>query len=84
MDREELTGRPHARGGKIDYPNDLWDIALTYKWIGDGFDPSLGFVPRRGVQIVNVSANFQPRPTRPIGPLHVRQCSRTSSSTSPD
>ena len=73
MDREELTGRKRAWGGKIDYPNDLWDIAFTYKWLGDGFDPSLGIVPRPDVQIINVSAAFQPRPTHPILGLHVRQ-----------
>ena len=73
MDREGLQGDKRAWGGKVDYPNDLWDIALTYKWIGDGFDPSLGFVPRPGVQIVNFNANFQPRPKRPILGLHVRQ-----------
>ena len=73
MDREDLNGRRHAVGGKIDYPNDLWDIALTYKWIGDAFDPSLGFVPRRGVQITNFNVNFQPRPSRPILGLRVRQ-----------
>jgi hypothetical protein len=73
MDREGLQGDKRAWGGKVDYPNDLWDIALTYKWLGDGFDPSLGFVPRPGVQIVNFNANFQPRPKRPILGLHVRQ-----------
>ncbi len=73
MDRDGLTGRKHAFGAKIDYPNDLWDIALTYKWIGEGFQPSLGFVPRTGVQIVNFNVNYQPRPTRPILGLRVRQ-----------
>jgi hypothetical protein len=73
MDREGLEGRKRAWGGKIDYPNDLWDVALTYKWLGDGFDPSVGFVPRPGVQIINFNVNFQPRPKRPILGLHVRQ-----------
>ena len=73
MDRDSLTGRKGAWGGKIDYPNDLWDIAFTYKWLGDGFDPSLGFVPRPGVQIINFNVNFQPRPKHPIFGLHVRQ-----------
>ena len=73
MDRQELTGQKRAWGGKIDYPNDRWDIALTYKWLGDGFDPSLGIVPRPNVQIVNFNANFQPRPAHPILGLHVRQ-----------
>lgn len=73
MGRDGLQGRKQAWGGKIDYPNDLWDIALTYKWLGDGFDPSLGFVPRPGVQIVNFNVIFQPRPRRPILGLRVRQ-----------
>jgi len=73
MDRDALTGRKRAFGGRVDYPNDLWDIALTYKWLGDGFDPSLGFVPRPSVQILNFNVNYQPRPRRPILGLHVRQ-----------
>ena len=72
--RNDLRGDRTASGFKIDYPNDLWDLTLKYKRIGDGFDPSLGFVPRAGVHIANASANWQPRPKRPIGPLHIRQC----------
>lgn len=73
--RENLSsGDRTAAGFKIDYPNDLWDVAFKYKRIGDSFDPSLGFVPRAGVHIVSLGADWQPRPTHPIGPLHVRQC----------
>lgn len=72
--REGLTGDRTASGFKIDYPNDLWDIAVKYKRIGNGFDPSLGFVPRPNVHIAQASVDWQPRPTRPIGPLHIRQC----------
>lgn len=61
-DRDGLTGDKTAFGGKIDYPNDTWDVALTYKRIGDGFDPSLGFVPRLGVQIANLGVNYVARP----------------------
>jgi hypothetical protein len=68
------SGDRTASGFKIDYPNDLWDIALKYKRIGGSFDPSLGFVPRPGVHIVDIGTNWQPRPSRPIGPLHIRQC----------
>ena len=67
------TGNRRSWGGKIDYPNDLWDIAFTYKSIGDGFTPSLGFVPRPGVQLVNFNVNYSPRPPRPILGLRVRQ-----------
>ncbi|HMC55811.1 MAG TPA: DUF5916 domain-containing protein [Gemmatimonadaceae bacterium] len=72
-DRVDLTGSSHALGGKIDYPNDLWDIATSYSWIGDSFAPSLGFVPRPGVQSANLSVAFQPRPQRRILGLPVRQ-----------
>ncbi|MFL5583073.1 MAG: DUF5916 domain-containing protein [Gemmatimonadaceae bacterium] len=74
-DREGLAGagRRHALGGKLDYPNELWDLATTYKWLGEAFVPSLGFVPRPGVQIATLSINHSPRPRRPIGPLRVRQ-----------
>ncbi|HJQ10096.1 MAG TPA: DUF5916 domain-containing protein [Gemmatimonadaceae bacterium] len=73
--REDLgSGDRTAAGLKIDYPNDLWDINLKYKRIGDEFDPSLGFVPRPGVHIANVGADWQPRPSHPIAGLHIRQC----------
>jgi hypothetical protein len=68
------TGDRSAAGVRVEYPNDLWDMSLSYKRIGDAFDPSLGFVPRPGVHMADVNVNWQPRPTRAIGPLHVRQC----------
>lgn len=73
--REDLrSGDRTATGFKIDYPNDLWDSWLKYKRIGDVFDPSLGFVPRPGVHMADLGVDWQPRPSRPIGPLHIRQC----------
>jgi hypothetical protein len=60
--RDSLAGDRTAIGGKIDYPNDLWDVALTWKRVGDGFDPSLGFVPRRGVYLTSFGGAYQPRP----------------------
>jgi hypothetical protein len=62
-DRESLTGDRTAFGGAIDFPNDTWDLSLTYKRIGDGFDPSLSFVPRRSVQLWRGSADWRYRPT---------------------
>jgi hypothetical protein len=52
-DRQDLGPDRWAAGFKIDYPNDKWDTALTYKRIGENFDPSLGFVPRRGVHMLS-------------------------------
>jgi hypothetical protein len=59
----------YAWGGKIDYPNDLWDVALSYKEIDDAFRPALGFVRRTGIRKTNAKADFMPRPGR----LGVRQ-----------
>ncbi len=71
--RDGLAGRRHSYGFKIDYPNDLWDVSLQYKAIGDGFDPSLGFVPRAGVRLLNLGVVYQPRPRARILGLRVRQ-----------
>jgi hypothetical protein len=51
-----------AFGFKVDYPNDLWDCGLVYRRIGDGFDPSLGFVPRRGINTYDGGCTYAPRP----------------------
>jgi hypothetical protein len=61
-DREDLTGDRAAWGFKVDYPNDPLDMAITYIRIGDGFDPSLGFVPRRGIQQISPRATYTARP----------------------
>ncbi|OLE65536.1 MAG: hypothetical protein AUG74_12315, partial [Bacteroidetes bacterium 13_1_20CM_4_60_6] len=65
--RQGLGRDSTAHGFKVDYPNDLVDMAVTYKRIGRDFDPSVGFVPRADVQLWNVGANFSPRLSR--GPI---------------
>jgi hypothetical protein len=65
--RDDLGGDATAHGFKVDYPNDLWDIALTYKRIGRDFEPSLGFVPRPAVHLYNLSVNNRTR--LPRGPI---------------
>jgi hypothetical protein len=61
-DRAGAAGDRTAVGVKVDYPNDRWDVAVTWKRIGDGFDPALGFVPRRGVHRLSAGGAFMPRP----------------------
>jgi hypothetical protein len=73
MGRADVAGTPKSFGGKIDYPNDLWDLAFTYKWIDSTFQPSLGFVPRPGVQIMTFNLTHSPRPSGPVLGLPVRQ-----------
>ena len=62
MDREGLTGSKSAFGLKVDYPNELWDNSFTYKHIGAGFDPSLGFLSRPGTNQFDLGVNYSPRP----------------------
>lgn len=54
-DREGLTGDKTAFGAGVAYPNDTWDLALTWVRMGDGFDPAMGFVPRVGYNKLSLS-----------------------------
>jgi Domain of unknown function (DUF5916) len=60
--RDGLSGDRTAVGGRIAYPNDRWNVAITAKRIGDGFDPSLGFVSRRGIYNLNGDLEYTARP----------------------
>ena len=59
--RDGLAGSREAWGVKFELPNDLWEIAATFRRVGDGFDPSLGFVPRKAVKAYRLSVVFSPR-----------------------
>jgi hypothetical protein len=61
-DRKGLDGDQSALSVKIDYPNDIWDIALSYARIGESFDPSMGFVPRKGINYWRAGMTYAPRP----------------------
>ena len=60
--RDDLDGDKKSYGLKIDYPNDLFDISFSYRYIGDAFKPSLGFVPRNGIKSYNFGLDYMPRP----------------------
>lgn len=61
-EREGSTGDQSAYGFKLDYPNDIWDASITYVHVGDGFNPALGFVPRKGINKWVVGTTWAPRP----------------------
>ena len=63
-DDETSRSRAGAGGFTIDYPNDRWDVSLSWKHIGDRFQPALGFVPRTGIRKTDLYIAFQPRPER--------------------
>ncbi len=71
-DRDDLGGNGDAAyGGKIDYPNDALDLFFSWKRIGEEFDPSLGFVPRRGIHKYGLGLEYTWRP----GSAGIRQLS---------
>lgn len=59
--RDGLAGSRESWGLKLDLPNDLWDISASYRYVGEGFDPSLGFVPRKAVKASRFSLVYSPR-----------------------
>ena len=54
----------YAAGFELDYPNDLWNVMLSGKRIGENFRPAMGFVPRTGIHSSDLYVAFQPRPER--------------------
>lgn len=67
------TGTHHAYGCKIDYPNDLVDLSLTYQLVGDAIKPGLGYLHRSNYSYFREGARYQPRPTHGLLGDWVRQ-----------
>jgi hypothetical protein len=62
-ERNGVQGDNKAAGFTIKYPADLFNFELSGASIGDGFQPSLGFVPRTGVRRWYADFNLDPRPS---------------------
>ncbi|MGC9472143.1 MAG: DUF5916 domain-containing protein [Bacteroidales bacterium] len=58
---EKKTGSKSAAGLRLDYPNDLWDIAMTYIYMGDSIEPGLGFLPRSAYHYLYNGFSYMPR-----------------------
>jgi hypothetical protein len=65
-DREGLQGDKGAFGFAVEYPNDEVDLTLSSIRLGNGFDPSLGFVVRNGVHIWDFNMVASHRPSWPF------------------
>lgn len=51
-----------ARGFRIDFPNDIWQMHLSYREFGSLYDPAVGFVTRNGFRRVEPNVTWRPRP----------------------
>jgi len=66
-------GKHYGYGFKLDYPNDLWDISLTYNFFGDSLEPGLSYLPRNGIQKISPVIQFKPRPEKGLLGKLIRQ-----------
>lgn len=62
VDTSSSFGDLSARGVRLNYPNDIWRVHISYREIGEDFDPAVGFTRRNGFKRVNPSISYQPRP----------------------
>ena len=51
-----------AFGFSANYPNDLLEMRLDWRQIGENFRPALGFAPRPGVRYLRADFVYGPRP----------------------
>jgi hypothetical protein len=61
---EDKGGNKDAWGLKIDYPNDLLDMAVVYNFYGDSLNPGLGFLPRNACNYLYYGFSYMPRPKK--------------------
>ena len=58
------TADRSARGIRFNYPNDIWRAHVSFRELGDAFDPAMGFTRRNGFRRVQPSLTWAPRPER--------------------
>jgi hypothetical protein len=51
-----------ARGFRFEFPNDVWSGHVSYRELGEAYDPEVGFVTRNNFRRVEPRVGFQPRP----------------------
>jgi hypothetical protein len=61
MGRDGARGGRTASGFRVEYPNDLWNMFWSTMRVGDGFTPSLGFVPRANMYYHRLTIEHAPR-----------------------
>ena len=51
-----------ARGLRLNFPNDIWRVHVSFREFGKEYDPAVGFVPRNGFRRVQPTIVYAPRP----------------------
>ena len=61
-DNEGVADNDASFGFAAAFPNDRYDAQVQWREIQENFDPALGFVQRRNVEMLRLGASFNPRP----------------------
>lgn len=56
------TRNRSAHGFRLNFPNDVWQAHVSYRELGDEFDPAVGFTPRNGFRRLQPQVTWFPRP----------------------
>ncbi|MEX2572226.1 MAG: DUF5916 domain-containing protein [Gemmatimonadota bacterium] len=59
----ELAGSEESYRGAFNYNGDRWGLQLDHLFVGESFNPEVGFLRRNGFRKNSVSARFSPRPS---------------------
>jgi hypothetical protein len=59
---ETVTGSDDSYRARADWAGDLFGAQVDHLFIGDDFNPEIGFLRRRGIRETFVSARLSPRP----------------------
>ncbi|HEY2930268.1 MAG TPA: DUF5916 domain-containing protein [Acidobacteriota bacterium] len=55
-------GRDQAGDLEVSWRDSLFDVRAGHLWIGENFNPEVGFAPRRGIRKTSGEFNLTPRP----------------------
>ena len=50
---------------RVSYPNDLVRFDLLYHYVGDNYEPEIGYVRRNGIKQTSIDLRYSPRPDIP-------------------
>ena len=56
------SGDNLAYGGRIVYPNDVWDGSFAFMAVPENVDPAVGFLPRKDFRRYQSQLRYNPRP----------------------
>ena len=59
---DEASSGNTAYGGRVNYPNDRWDMSFAATEVQENFSPDVGFVTRTAFRKYRPSIQFAPRP----------------------